>query len=65
MTSHAHCAKQFAKENQARMRAEMERDKLLEICQEIAHDSRVDLIDSERRIRLYSAITYAGGKLEK
>jgi hypothetical protein len=29
---------------------------LLAICQEIANDSRIDLIDSERRIRLYSAI---------
>ncbi len=36
---------------------------LLAICQEIASDSRVDLVDSERRIRLYAAITKAGGTL--
>jgi hypothetical protein len=35
----------------------------LAICEEIAADSRVDLVDSERRIRLYAAITKAGGKL--
>ena len=36
---------------------------LLAICQEIASDPRVDLVDSERRIRLYSAIQKAGGEL--
>jgi hypothetical protein len=34
---------------------------LLAVCEEIAGDSRVDLVDSERRIRLYAAIRKAGG----
>lgn len=34
---------------------------LLEICEEIASDPRCDLIDSERRIRLYAAIQKANG----
>lgn len=34
---------------------------LLAVCKEIADDSRVDLIDSERRIRMYAAIQKAGG----
>jgi len=29
---------------------------LLAVCREIAADRRVDLVDSERRIRLYAAI---------
>lgn len=37
--------------------------RLLAICEEIANDPRCDLIDSERRIRLYSAIDEAGGSL--
>ena len=36
---------------------------MLAICLEIAGDKRVDLVDSERRIRLYAAITKAGGVL--
>lgn len=36
---------------------------LLAICQEIASDPRVDLVTSERRIRLYSAIKKSGGDL--
>ena len=36
---------------------------LLEICQEIANDSNVDLCHSERRIRLYHAIQKACGEL--
>ena len=40
-----------------------EHDALLEICQEIASDPRVDLVNSERRIRLYAAITKAGGTI--
>ena len=32
---------------------------LLAICKEIANDSKVDLVDSERRIRLYSALERA------
>lgn len=40
-----------------------ERLALLAICQEIAYDSRIDLVDSERRIRLYAAIKKAGGVL--
>jgi hypothetical protein len=39
-----------------------QRDALLAICQEIA-DNQIDLKDSERRIRLYAAITKAGGTL--
>ena len=35
---------------------------LLAICQEIANDSHVDLVDSERRIRLYAAISNAEGR---
>lgn len=36
---------------------------LLAICEEIANDSKCDLVNSERRIRLYSAITKAKGAL--
>jgi len=32
---------------------------LLSICKEIAEDSNCDLVDSERRIRLYQAIKQA------
>jgi hypothetical protein len=35
---------------------------LLAICEEIASDSRCDLVNSERRIRLYSAIRKAKGE---
>jgi hypothetical protein len=35
---------------------------LLAICEEIANDSRCDLVNSERRIRLYSAISKAKGE---
>lgn len=38
-------------------------DDLVAIASEIATDSRVDLIDSERRIRLYSAIHKATGRV--
>lgn len=34
---------------------------LLAICEEIANDSKCDLVNSERRIRLYSAIAKAKG----
>ena len=34
---------------------------LLEICQEIAAEPGINLLDSERRIRLYAAITKATG----
>jgi hypothetical protein len=37
--------------------------KLLAVAEEIANDPKVDLVDSERRLRLYSAITNAGGSL--
>ncbi len=33
---------------------------LLEVAQEIAYDDRVDLVDSERRIRLYGVLQRAG-----
>lgn len=36
---------------------------LLAICEEIAADSRCDLVTSERRMRLYHAIRAAGGSL--
>lgn len=36
---------------------------LLAICEEIANDSKCDLVNSERRIRLYSAIAKAKGAL--
>lgn len=42
--------------------AERERDSLLKVATEIA-GAGCDLGDSERRIRLYAAITNAGGKL--
>jgi hypothetical protein len=35
---------------------------LLAICEEIANDSKCDLVYSERRIRLYSAIAKAKGE---
>lgn len=35
---------------------------LLAICEEIANDSKCDLVNSERRIRLYSAISKAKGE---
>lgn len=35
---------------------------LLAICEEIANDSKCDLVNSERRIRLYSAIRKAKGE---
>lgn len=35
---------------------------LFAICREIAGDSRCDLVDSERRIRLYAALTKAAGE---
>ena len=35
---------------------------LLAICEEIANDSKCDLANSERRIRLYSALSKAKGK---
>lgn len=35
---------------------------LLAICEEIANDSKCDLVNSERRIRLYSAIAKAKGE---
>jgi hypothetical protein len=34
---------------------------LLAVCEEIANDSGVDLVTSERRIRLYAAIAKAKG----
>lgn len=48
----------------AELRAERDRLKaanaeMLEICKEIADDSRCDLVNSERRIRLYAAIKKA------
>ena len=36
---------------------------LLAICEEISKDKRVDLVLSERRLRLYAAIQNAGGEL--
>lgn len=36
-------------------------DALFAICNEIACDKRVDLVDSERRIRLYHALDLATG----
>lgn len=39
-----------------------QRDQLLAVAKEIASDSRCDLVDSERRIRLYAAIQNADGK---
>ena len=38
---------------------------LLAICEEIANDSKCDLVNSERRIRLYSALSKAKGELIK
>lgn len=38
-------------------------ERLLKVSEEIANDSRIDLVDSERRIRLYSVIHDAGGNL--
>lgn len=35
---------------------------LLAICEEIAADTSIDLVTSERRIRLYSALNRAGSK---
>lgn len=35
---------------------------LLAICEEIANDSKCDLVFSDRRIRLYSAIAKAKGE---
>ena len=35
---------------------------LLAICEEIANDSKCDLVNSERRIRLYSALAKAKGE---
>lgn len=35
---------------------------LLAICEEIANDSKCDLVNSERRIRLYSALSKAKGE---
>ena len=35
---------------------------LLAICEEIANDSKCDLVSSERRIRLYSALRKAKGE---
>jgi len=35
---------------------------LLTVAEEIADDPRVDLVDSERRIRLYAAIAKARGE---
>ena len=35
---------------------------LLAICEEIANDSKCDLVNSERRIRLYSALRKAKGE---
>ena len=35
---------------------------LLAICEEIANDSKCDLVNSERRKRLYSALSKAKGK---
>ncbi len=35
---------------------------LLSICEEIANDLKCDLVNSERRIRLYSAIRKANGE---
>jgi hypothetical protein len=46
--------------------AERERNsqrRLLTVAEEIAYDPRVDLADSEQRIRLYAAIERAGGYL--
>ena len=48
----------------AASRAERDRLKvanaeMLEICKEIADDSRCDLVNSQRRIRLYAAIAKA------
>ena len=36
---------------------------LLAICQEIANDSRINLQNSERRMRLYGTLEKAGGQL--
>lgn len=41
-------------------RVERERDQLLAVAKEIA-DAKIDLLDSERRIRLYAAIHAATG----
>jgi hypothetical protein len=35
---------------------------LLAVCEEIANDSKCDLVNSERRIRLYSALRKAKGE---
>jgi len=35
---------------------------LLAVCEEIANDSKCDLVNSERRLRLYSALRKAKGE---
>jgi hypothetical protein len=42
-------------------RIEKAAPELLAICEEIANDPKCDLGDSERRIRLYTAIQKANG----
>lgn len=44
-------------------RLELAGPALLAVAEEIANDPRCDLVSSERRIRLYHAITLAGGNL--
>jgi hypothetical protein len=40
-----------------------QRDALVSVAKEIADDPKCNLVDSERRIRLYAAITKAGAIL--
>lgn len=49
----------WSKEDKANARLIAAAPEMLEICKEIADDSRCDLINSERRIRLYAAIKKA------
>jgi hypothetical protein len=49
-------------EAQANARLISAAPELLAICEEIANDSKCDLVYSERRIRLYSVIAKAKGE---
>ena len=52
----------IAHQDRANVRLIAAAPELLAICEEIANDSKCDLVNSERRIRLYSALSKAKGE---
>jgi hypothetical protein len=52
----------YESEKQANARLIAAAPDLLAICDEIANDPKCDLVNSERRIRLYSALRKAKGE---